>query len=175
MLRGLGIRTAVFHIMLIGVIAHSGPANACGSVVKIVYEEDAPDFFRIEFLDGDGYELTALALDLSTSVGRAYIDTPYPSSPPATASALRLTAADGFAHGSQRMAFRFENFRPKLAYSLLVDLDNSAGWDSDHLLDGEIKGATVSVRLTGADNTSFTVDGAFDEKGVAELGSRACA
>ncbi len=161
--------------MLLGTTVFALPAKACGIVVQVTFEEDTPDNFLIEYVDGDVHQLTALRLDLSRSIGRAYIDTPYPRARPADKGEVNMIAASGFAEGSRLMTFGFENFGPKKTYTLLVDLDDSGGWDGDHLTDGEIQGTAVSARLTGPDNSTFTINGTFDAKGVAVLGNRACA
>lgn len=156
----------------------SGAASACGVVVRVTYYEASPDFFRIEFLQGEGFVLDRLSVDLRPSRGAVFVDTPYNNSAVAGSRAISVFEATGWAHGSQRFSVRFRNFRTKEKYGLEVDLDDQATGgdrDRDHLNGSEIQGALAEAELVGPNGTKVTVSGDFDGKGLARLGNRACA
>lgn len=151
--------------------AASAGAEACGVLVRITFTEDLPDSFLIEFLEGEGFDLSGLDLDLTPSAGRAHIDTPYSKAHRTGANGIVLAETLGFTPGSRRMAFKFNNFPVGKTYSLVVDLDGYA----DQLYSGELYGARAVVHFVGHQGVSLTVQGEFGTDGVAELGNRACA
>lgn len=153
-------------------------ALGCGVVVRVTYYEASPDFFRIEFLQGEGFVLDKLSVDLRPSRGAVFIDTPYDNSAPAGSRGISVTATTGWTSGSQRFSVRFRNFGAKNKYGLEVDLDDQATGgdrDRDHLNGSEIQGAMAEAELVGPNGTKVTVSGDFNGKGLARLGNQACA
>lgn len=148
-----------------------GGALACGLFVRITFAEDYPDWFLIEFLEGEGFALVDLELDLTPSVGTAHIDTPYTDTGGAGGDRAVLVEAFGLTGGSQRMVLKFGNFRAGRSFSLLVDLDGFA----DQLDPGELHGTEATVRFIRPDGGILKLAGRFDSTGVVELGERACA
>ena len=154
------------------------PAAACGAVIRVTYYESSPDFFRIEFLQGKGFALDRLSIDMRPSRGSVVIDTPYGNSGPANGPGISVVAATGWVSGSQNFSVRFRNFQALETFSLQVDLDDRAvggDHDQDHLNGSEIQGALAQAELIGPNGEKLTVAGDFDDKGKARLGNRACA
>ena len=153
------------------------PASSCGPQVRVIYVEDSPDFFRVEFVEGSNFELTTLTLDLVNSAGRAYVDTAYDSRSSARQNGVELDQATRVADGDQRLVLRFRNFRVGASYNYFVDLDDQsspADGDMDHLTGGEMSGATAVARLVRRDGEPEEVAGRFDATGTALLSPKAC-
>lgn len=146
-------------------------AQACGLLLRVTYAEDYPDWFFIEFLEGDGYALTGLGIDLGPAVGRPFIDTAYPNSRHSGRDGVVLAETRGLDTGSSAMALKFEQFSAGKSYRLLVDLDGRA----DQLEHGELFGGNVAARFSRDDGSELKLEARFDGDGVAELGNRACA
>lgn len=163
------LRTTV-AIFLMAPLLCTG-ADACGLLLRITYAEDYPDWFHVEFLEGAGFELTGLQLDLTGAAGEPFIDIAYPNSRHSGKDGIVVTDAAGFDTGSRAMAFKFAHFAVGKTYRLLVDLDGRA----DQLDNGELHGAGVVARFLNVDGTLQKLEGQFDSDGVAELGSHACA
>ncbi len=162
------LRTIVAAFLLAPLLCTG--AQACGLLVRVTYAEDFPDWFYVEFLEGDGYHLSGLTLDLGPAVGRPFIDTAYPNSRHSGHDGIVVTESSGFDTGSRVMAFKFAHFVSGKTYRLMVDLDGRL----DQLENGELYGAAVVARFFRPDGTSEKLEGRFDSDGVAELGSRAC-
>lgn len=153
------------------------PASSCGPQVRVIFVEASPDFFRVEFVDGTGFELTSLTLDLTSSAGRAYVDTAYDSRSAEKQNGIELDPATHVADGDQRLILKFRDFRVGGRFNYLVDLDDQSSpsdRDMDHLTGGEINGATAIARLVRQDGEPEVVAGRFDAKGTALLAPKAC-
>ncbi|MGI9410230.1 MAG: hypothetical protein ACR2OV_09160 [Hyphomicrobiaceae bacterium] len=153
------------------------PASSCGPQVRVIYVEASPDFFRVEFVEGTGFELTTLILDLATSAGRAYVDTAYDSRSAEKQNGVELDPATRVADGDQRLILRFRNFRVGLRFNYFADLDDQyspSDRDMDHLTGGEMSGATAVAKLVREDGGPEVVAGRFNAKGTALLAPKAC-
>ena len=153
------------------------PASSCGPQVRVTYVEDSPDFFRVEFINGKGFELKSVTLDLTSSAGRAYVDTAYGSRPAEKQNGVELDPATRVADGDQRLVLQFKNFRVGGRFNYLVDLDDQSSpndHDMDHLTGGEMNGATAVARLVRSDGEPEEVAGSFDAAGTALLAPKAC-
>lgn len=167
-------RQELFCVLVTGVLLLpmlGTRAEACGLLLRITYAEDYPDWFHIEFLEGDGYTLQALQLNLGTAVGRPLIDTAYPQSRHSEWDGVVITGNTGFVTGSRDMGLGFAQFTSGKKFTLLVDLDGRF----DQLRHGELFGAEAKAKFVRSDGTSLQLNGRFDADGVAELGNRACA
>ena len=161
-----------------GLCAFGAAVQACDSKVRITFFEDSPDFFLVEFKDKARFQIASLSIDLTTSVGRAFVDTAYGREPPRGPNDVILDKGLGFVDGSRKWTLTFKRFLPGQKFRLLVDLDDAAMFgagDPDHLTDGELLGASAQARLIGADGKAETITGRFNRAGVATLGQEACA
>ena len=164
--RLLGAACVMSLLMLIV----AGPAEACGLLVRITYEEDFPDRFHVEFVEGADYELTGLELDLRPAVGSPFIDMAYPESRYSRRDGITLTETEGLRGGSRKMGFKFSGFSTGKQLTLLVDLDGRR----DRLQRGELFDTRAAARFLHPDGTVVHLNGAFNSRDVAELGNRAC-
>lgn len=156
----------------------TSPAFACGGEVRVTYHEASPDVFVIDYPKGQFGHITSVSIDLSTSRGQAYVDTPYGPAGPTGGSGVEFGALTGFASGSQTGTVTFKSFPPGHRFTMLIDLDDLAvGGDRNQnvLVSNEIEGGKVAVRIRDAGGQVRTLTGEFDAKGVAYVGNRACA
>ena len=155
----------------------SMPGTACGPQVRVVFSEDSPDRFLIEFVHGPKRQLKSLSLNLSTSWGRAYVDTNYGQSKAGQAPSPLISSVNGFAEGGDGGTLEFENFPEGARLAYLVDLDvriSATRDDYDHVSSEEIEGATASAVIIAPDGRRETIHGRFTGKGEAVLGPKAC-
>ena len=152
-------------------------AQACGPQVLVTYVEDSPDAFRIEFVNGPQFELQQLRLDLSSSQGRAHIDTPYGAAPSREPDSVELVRVDDIAERGQFATLTFRRFFAGRTFRYLIDLDDESpagDGDFDHLTAGELAGAQASAQLRHADGRIEKISGRFSRENVARLAPRAC-
>ncbi len=175
--RPAGIATLVAAAVALVMVSTSQPAAACFALVKVTFAEDSPDVFRVAFERGALFELLRVRIDLHTSAGRSFIDTPYGGSRAGGKGEPVLQATEGFVEGARAFTLRFKRFQVGQVYTLMVDLDDDMSHrdrDLDHLTDGELEGARAEAWLRGPDGDGFRVEGRFGRDGVAELGGGAC-
>ena len=152
-------------------------AQACGPLVRVIYVEDSPDSFRIEFVDGPRFELRELRLDLSSSQGKAHIDTPYGAAPGSGPDSVELVKVEDVVERGTTATLTFRRFIAGRKFRYLIDLDDESpagGGDFDHLTAGELAGATASARLLHEDGRVEVLSGRFNAENTARLAPRAC-
>lgn len=162
---------SLFATVITTAVCLCSAAEACGLLIRITYTEDTPDWFHVEFLEGDGYELTRIELDLRPALGKPFIDTAYPNSRHSGKEGITLTESSGLAEGSSAMEFAFAHFTHGKKYTLLIDLDGR----HDMLHRNELHGAKARVTFVDNKGSAIKLEGTFDSDAVAELGNRACA
>lgn len=154
------------------------PAFACGGEVRVTYYEASPDLFVIDYPKGQLGHVASVSIDLSSSRGQAYVDTPYGPAGAGVGGGVEFGALTGFASGSQTGTVTFKSFPPGHRFTMLIDLDDLAvGGDRNQnvLVSNEIEGGKVAVHIRDAGGQVRTLTGEFDAKGVAYVGNRACA
>jgi hypothetical protein len=158
-----------------GIVCGGAMAQACGPVLTLTYVEASPDVFEIKLApDADGV-LTDVSVDLSSSVGGAYVDYFYGPVTRNDPTVATLGAVDGFGSGSNGGKLRFASFRPGQRFMLRVDLDERVSSGNPNWLEGgEIAGTAVSATLQAPDGSRLPMTGKFEPDGTATLGARAC-
>ena len=159
-------------------VAHSASAQACGTIVRVTFVEASPDRFMIEHMKGEAGQLVSVTIDMSTSVGGAFVDTAYGPDNTSAGQGVEVDTLKGFREGSQSGTITFRKFSSGHQLNLLVDLDDRAtGGDNDMdvLTANELEGGIVRARIRGADGVARAWTGTFDAGGIALVGNRACA
>lgn len=154
------------------------PASACGTIVRVTFVEASPDLFMIEHLKGQPGDLASVTIDMSPSIGNAYVDTPYGPAKSNAGKAIVLDSISGFSEGAQSGTLTFRAFTSGHRFTFLVDLDDrAAGGDNNMnvLTANELEGGKVSVRIKEAGGPPLEWTGTFDAEGIALVGNRACA
>ena len=158
------------------VVAHS-LALACGPRVDVRYQEDSPDVFRITFVAGKEFELQTLDIDMTSSIGGAYIDDIYDPPPANKFSIAKVAKIENAQEGGQTARLVFKGFIVGRSLTYWMDLDDRSradGANYDHLTADEIKGAKASAVLRHSNGKLEKIEGAFDKDGKAILAPRAC-
>lgn len=165
-------------ILTFGVIAPLSPAGACRVLVNITYAEDSPDSFLIQLSRETDFRLESVTIDLRPSFGRAYIDSFEGDSGLRGNNGVEVDRFEGFEEGSQVGRLVFKRFLPGQAYDFNIDLDDNSPVgqdDTDHLWDGEMRGATATAWLIGPNGHRLKISGQFDAEGYARLTDGLCA
>lgn len=161
---------------VVAIIAHSS-AEACGPRVDVRYQEDSPDVFRIAFVAGKEFELQTLDIDMTSSIGGAYIDDIYDPPPANKFSVAKVARVENAEEGGQTARLVFKDFIVGRSLTYWMDLDDQSrahGANYDHLTAGEIKGAKASAVLRHRNGKLEKIEGVFDKDGKAVLAPRAC-
>ncbi len=159
-------------------LSSAGSGWACGTIVRVTFVEASPDVFVIEHLKGYEGQIASVTIDMSPSVGGAFVDSAYGAGSSNSGDGVQVDTVIGFEQGSQSGTVTFRKFSSGHRLNLLVDLDDrAAGGDNDMdvLTANELEGGTVQTRIRGADGEAQTWTGTFDAKGIALVGKRACA
>ena len=171
-------RLWILSLCTLCLLAHAASARACGTIVRVTFVEASPDFFRIEHVKGEAGHLVSVTIDMSTSAGGAFVDTAYGPGDTSMGQGVEVDTLTGFGEGTQSGTITFKKFLSGHRVNLLVDLDDRAtGGDNDMdvLTANELEGSTVRARILGPDGVARAWTGAFDDKGIALVGNRACA
>ncbi|MGI9476263.1 MAG: hypothetical protein ACR2PI_06140 [Hyphomicrobiaceae bacterium] len=174
------MRLFILGSLLIGFLGSAGTAQACGPEVRIRFAEESPDRFRITFVRGPRLRLVTLSIRLDGSAAGAIFDDydglamqgPQPNASGVTIRSIKYRAA-----GQETVTLAFDGFTEKGVVDFRSDLDDNgrAGDpDQNHLVDGELAGASAEATLVATNGRRITIQGRFDQQGVARLGERAC-
>ena len=161
----------------------SGPVHACSPQVRIDFVEDSPDRFRISFLHGPKLKLEKLTIRLSSSAAGAYFegdtlaDARRYKQPHANSAGIELKSLRYETRYDADAVLTFSGFVAGRVYDLHSDLDDlvqANDQDGNHIVDGELVGATASAQLSRADGKAVQISGTFGVQGSALLGPKAC-
>lgn len=166
--------------VILAFLAAAGPALACGPEVRIQFAEESPDRFRITFVRGDKLSLVALKITLEGSAAGAIFDD-YDGldmqGPQPGPSGVSIRSIKYRPDGRETVTLTFDDFTVKRVVDFRSDLDdNGAAGDPDenHLVDGELAGASAEATLVATNGRRITIQGRFDGRSEARLGERAC-
>lgn len=158
----------------------AGPAHACGPEVHIQFAEESPDRFRITFVRGPKLRLVSLEIKLNGSAAGAIFDD-YDGlamqGPQPNASGVTIRSIKYRAGGQETVTVAFDGFVEKSVVDFRSDLDDNgrAGDpDQNHLVDGELSGASAQATLLAENGKRIVISGRFDKLSQARLGERAC-
>lgn len=171
---------SMIGFLMLTCIALAGPAHACGPEVRIQFAEESPDRFRITFVRGAKMRLVALKITLEGSAAGAIFDDydgldmqgPQPGPSGVTIRSIKYRA-----DGRETVSLTFDGFTVKRIVDFRSDLDDSGGAtdpDENHLVDGELAGASAEATLIAANGRRITIQGRFNGRSEARLGERAC-
>ncbi|MFY0614217.1 MAG: hypothetical protein JXQ99_21990 [Hyphomicrobiaceae bacterium] len=174
------MRLFILGSLLIGCFGIAGPAIACGPEVHIQFAEESPDRFRIKFVRGPKLRLISLNIQLNGSAAGAVFDDydglamqgPQPGPSGVTIRSIKYRAT-----GQETVTLTFDGFVEKRVVDFRSDLDDSgtAGDpDQNHLVAGELSGASAEATLVSTTGRRIVVGGRFDKLNQARLGERAC-
>jgi len=170
----------MFCLIIVCSFGFAVPAMACGPEVQIQFAEASPDQFRIKFVRGPKLKLVSLRINLEGSAAGAIfdnydgIDLQGPQPGPNGVSIRSIKYRE---NGRETATLTFENFVPERTVDFRSDLDDSgrAGDpDANHLVDGELAGATAQATLVATNGRRIEISGRFDKQSRARLGERAC-
>lgn len=174
------MRLFILGSLLISCFGFAGPALACGPEVRIQFAEESPDRFRITFVRGPKLQLVSLNIKLNGSAAGAVFDD-YDGlamqGPQPNASGVSIRSIKYRTSGQETVTLTFDGFAERRVVDFRSDLDDtgSAGDpDQNHLVDGELSGATAEATLVSTTGRRIVIGGRFDNRGQALLGERAC-
>lgn len=166
--------------LILGSLGMASPSLACGPEVHIQFSEESPDRFRITFVRGPKLQLVSLQITLNGSAAGAVFDDfdglamqgPQPGPSGVTIRSIKYRAS-----GQETVTLTFEGFAEQRVVDFRSDLDDNGGAgdpDQNHLVDGELAGATAEASLVSTSGRRITISGRFGKLGRARLGDRAC-
>lgn len=170
----------IMCVMIAGCLGFASPALACGPEVMIQFSEDSPDRFRVTFVRGHKMKLASLRINLTGSAAGAIFDD-YDGlamqGPQPGPSGVTIRSISYRTQNQETVTVTFDNFFEKRTVDFLSDLDDSgrAGDpDENHLVEGELTGASARATLIAENGRKIQIEGSFDRLSRARLGERAC-
>lgn len=177
------MRLFILGLLLVACLGIVSPALACGPEVRIQFAEESPDRFRITFVRGPKLHLVSLRINLSGSAAGAVFDDfddfdglamqgPQPNSSGVSIRSIKYRAS-----GQETVTLTFDGFAAQRVVDFRSDLDDTGAAgdpDQNHLVDGELSGASAEATLVSATGRRIAISGRFDKRGQARLGERAC-
>lgn len=167
-------------VIITGWLGFASPALACGPEIMIQFSEESPDRFRVTFVRGHKMQLTSLHINLTGSAAGAIFDD-YDGlamqGPQPGPSGVRIRSINYRTQNQETVTVTFEGFTEKRTVDFLSDLDDSgrAGDpDENHLVDGELTGASARATLIAENGKQIQIEASFDKLSRARLGDRAC-
>ena len=157
---------------------------ACGPLVLAEIRESSPDVVRIENRSAEGWSISSLSFDLSTSEGRIFIDSSpaddgFAGSAPfiTTKGRIKVRSVSGTEDGSTHLSFSFDAFPSPDVYHFLIDFDDGL-YNSDfgqaYIDPHEVAGTALTATFTDPEGISSTATGIFSADGKVVLGGGGC-
>ena len=170
----------IFGLLLLSCFGLAGPSFACGPEVHIQFSEESPDRFRITFVRGPKLRLVSLQIKLDGSTAGAVFDDydgltmqgPQPGPSGVTIRSIKYRT-----DGQETVTLAFDGFTERRVVDFRSDLDDNGGAgdpDQNHLVDGELTGATAEATLVSTTGRRIVIHGRFDKLSRTRLGDRAC-
>lgn len=155
----------------------------CGPRVLVEYTDDDPDFFIVKNRSPAGWNLKALAIDLTRTTGDLVFD-PDDGGPGVGGAAsffaaenapVKLTGTLPAQDGGRSIGLRFEHFSAGLDFTFSIDLDAlHDGEGRTWVLPSDIRGGRVMATFTGPSGQADKVEAAFDASAEADSGAGGC-